>query len=175
MRLQRAVAAADDLFTSTEQAEVMRIHDWAQTTADGTLSDFAVEPDSHVWSLVCSEAHICTTKTCGQNPRCFYQAARKRLVAADVVVMNHTLFFMNLGPLAEQDEDATGYIFANDFVIFDEAHTVEQVAAKQIGLGVSQYGLRYALQRLYNPKTHKGRLPGPPPPRRRPRSHRAHR
>ncbi len=156
MRLQRAVTAASDLFTTTEQAEVQRIWEWAQTTKDGTLSDFAVEPDSHVWSQVCSEQHICTTKSCGQNPKCFYQAARKRLVAADVVVMNHTLFFMNLGPLAEQDENESGYIFANDFVIFDEAHTVEQVAAKQIGLGVSQYGLRYALQRLYNPKTHKG-------------------
>ncbi len=156
MRLQRAMTASGDLFTTTEQEEVQRIHEWAQTTTDGTLSDFAVEPDSHVWSQVCSEAHICTTKTCGQNPKCFYQNARKRLIAADVVVMNHTLFFMNLGPLSEQDEDAAGYIFANDFVIFDEAHTVEQVAAKQIGLGVSQYGLRYALQRLYNPKTHKG-------------------
>jgi ATP-dependent DNA helicase DinG len=41
-------------------------------------------------------------------------------------------------------------------VIFDEAHTVEQVAARQIGLGVSQYGLRYALRRLYNPDTKKG-------------------
>jgi ATP-dependent DNA helicase DinG len=150
------MAQAGDLFTSTERAELERIRDWAQTTKDGTLSDFAVEPDSHVWSLVCSEAHICTTKSCGQNPKCFYQNARKRLISADVVVMNHTLFFLNLGGVAEQEEDSTGYLFANDFVIFDEAHTVEQVAARQIGLGVSQYGLRYALRRLYNPETKKG-------------------
>jgi ATP-dependent DNA helicase DinG len=114
-----------------------------------------VEPDANVWSQVCSEQHICTTKGCGTNPRCFYQAARKRLLTADVVVMNHTLFFMNLGGLAEQEE-GSGYLFANDFVIFDEAHTVEAVAAKMIGLGVSQYGLRYALRRLYNPDTKKG-------------------
>ena len=59
------------------------------------------------------------------------------------------------GPEAS-DDDESGYIFANDFVIFDEAHTVEAVAARQIGIGVSQYGLRYALHRLYNPKTRKG-------------------
>ena len=70
--------------------------------------------------------------------------------------MNHTLFFLNLGGIAEQEENESGYLFANDFVIFDEAHTVEQVAARQIGLGVSQYGLRYALRRLYNPETKKG-------------------
>ena len=57
----------------------------------------SVEPDPKVWAQVCSEAHICTQKTCGQNPRCFYQQARKRLLAADVIVLNHTLLFILLG------------------------------------------------------------------------------
>jgi ATP-dependent DNA helicase DinG len=157
-RLERAIANSGDLFTSSEVSELERIHTWAQTTQDGSLSDFTVEPDSHVWSQVCSEAHLCTQKTCGQNPRCFYQQQRKRLLSADVVVMNHTLFFLNLGGLREAEENETGYLFANDFVIFDEAHTIEQVAARQIGLSVSQFGLRYALQRLYNPKTQKGMM-----------------
>jgi ATP-dependent DNA helicase DinG len=155
-RLERAIANSKDLFTTTEVTELARIHEWAATTMDGSLSDFVVEPDAHVWGLVCSEPHVCTTKTCGTNPRCFYQVARKRLLVADVVVLNHTLFFMALGGLSEQEENEEGYIFANDFVIFDEAHTVEQVAARQIGLSVSQYGLRYALHRLYNPHTKKG-------------------
>ena len=155
-RLARAMHQAGDLFTSSEQEELKRIWEWAQTTPDGTLSDFALEPDAQVWAQVCSEAHVCTTKSCGTNPRCFYQQARKRLLTADVVVMNHTLFFMNLGGLAEAEESDSGFLFTNDFVIFDEAHTVEGVAARQIGLAVSQYGLRYALHRLYNPKTQKG-------------------
>jgi ATP-dependent DNA helicase DinG len=156
LRLERAIAHAGELFTSPEQSELERIREWATTTKDGTLSDFSIEPDPNVWTQVCSEAHICTTKSCGQNPKCFYQNARKRLISADVVVMNHTLFFMNLGGIEEQEENESGYLFANDFVIFDEAHTVEQVASRQIGLGVSQYGLRYALRRLYNPDTKKG-------------------
>jgi ATP-dependent DNA helicase DinG len=155
-RLDRAMSQAGELFTSTETEELKRIWEWAQTTDDGSLSDLAVEPDSHVWSLVCSEPHICTPKTCGNNPRCHYQRVRKQLVSADLVVMNHTLFFLSLGGIAEQDHDESGYLFANDFVIFDEAHTVEGVASKMIGLNVSQYGLRYALHRLYNPKTKKG-------------------
>src|SRR5688500_12698613 len=155
-RLQRALTSSDDLFTSAERSELQRIYEWSQTTQDGTLSDFSIEPDGNVWSQVCSEQHICTVKSCGQNPRCFYQAARKRLLAADVVVMNHTLFFISLRGPDESGDEESGYIFANDFVIFDEAHTVEAIAARQIGLGVSQYGLRYALHRLYNPKTRKG-------------------
>lgn len=155
-RLERALANSAELFTSPEREELLRIKQWSETTNEGTLSDFALEPDMGVWSQVCSEHHICTTKSCGQNPRCFYQNARKRLLTADVVVMNHTLFFMNLGSLEDAEEREAGYIFADDFVIFDEAHTLESVAAKQIGLGVSQLGLRFTLQRLYNARTKKG-------------------
>ena len=155
-RLERAIQQATELFSTTEQADLARLADWARTTSDGTLSDLPIEPDPKVWTQVCSEAHICTAKTCGQNPRCFFQQARKRLLAADVVVINHTLLFMLLGSPEEQEEREEGYLFPNDFIIFDEAHTIEQVASRQIGIGISQYGLRATIQRLYNARSKKG-------------------
>jgi ATP-dependent DNA helicase DinG len=63
---------------------------------------------------------------------------------------------MLLGSPQEQEARESGFLFPNDFVIFDEAHTVEQVASKQIGITVSQYGLRSTIQRLYNARTRKG-------------------
>jgi ATP-dependent DNA helicase DinG len=155
-RLERALHNANELFTGPEQTELNRLAQWANGTQDGSLSDLPVEPDPKVWLQVCSEAHICTQKTCGQNPRCFYQQARKRLLAADVIVLNHTLLFILLGSPDLQEERESGFLFPNDFIIFDEAHTVEQVASKQIGISVSQYGLRAAIQRLYNARTRKG-------------------
>ncbi|MBA3544243.1 MAG: DEAD/DEAH box helicase [Chthoniobacterales bacterium] len=155
-RLERALQSATELFNTTEQADLARLADWARTTTDGTLSDLPIEPDPKVWTQVCSEAHICTAKTCGQNPRCFFQQARKRMLAADVVVINHTLLFMLLGSPEEQEEREEGYLFPNDFIIFDEAHTIEQVASRQIGIGISQYGLRSTIQRLYNARSKKG-------------------
>lgn len=155
-RLERALQSSKELFTGPETNELERIAEWASKTRDGTLSDLSIEPDPKVWAQVCSEAHICTQKTCGQNPRCFYQQARKRLLAADVIVLNHTLLFMLLGSPQEQEERESGFLFPDDFIIFDEAHTVEQVASKQIGIGVSQYGLRSTIQRLYNARTRKG-------------------
>jgi len=155
-RLERALQSSKELFTGPETNELERVAEWASKTRDGSLSDMSIEPDPKVWAQVCSEAHICTQKTCGQNPRCFYQQARKRLLAADVIVLNHTLLFMLLGSPDEQEGRESGFLFPNDFVIFDEAHTVEQVASKQIGIGVSQYGLRSAIQRLYNARTRKG-------------------
>src|SRR5712691_536422 len=154
-RLERALQSSKELFTGPEENELNRIAEWASTTRDGSLSDLSIEPDPKVWTQVCSEAHICTQKTCGQNPRCFYQQARKRLLAADVIVLNHTLLFILLGSPDQQQERESGFLFPKDFIIFDEAHTVEQVASKQIGIGVSQYGLRSTIQRLYNARTRK--------------------
>ena len=155
-RLQRAMQSANELFNTTEQGDLARLADWARTTVDGTMSDLPIEPDPKVWTQVCSEAHICTAKTCGQDSRCYFQQARRRLLAADVVVINHTLLFMLLGGLEEQEERDEGYLFPNDFLIFDEAHTLEQVASRQIGIGVSQFGLRSTIQRLYNARSRKG-------------------
>src|ERR1700745_1279045 len=155
-RLERALQSAKELFTGPEENELQRLAQWASTTRDGSLSDLSVEPDPKVWTQVCSEAHICTQKTCGQNPRCFYQQARKRSLAADVIVLNHTLLFILLASAEVQEERESGFILPNDFLILDEAHTVEQVASRQIGIRISQYGLRSTIQRLYNARTRKG-------------------
>src|SRR5881628_72947 len=155
-RLERALQQANELFTGPEQNELTRLAEWARTTRDGSLSDLSVEPDPKVWTQVCSEPHICTGKSCGQQSNCFYQQARKRLLSSDVIVINHTLLFMLLGSPDAQEDRESGYLFPNDFIIFDEAHTVEQVASRQIGVGISQYGLRSTIQRLYNARTRKG-------------------
>jgi len=155
-RLERALQQQNELFTGPEQNELTRLAEWVGTTRDGSLSDLSVEPDPKVWTQVCSEPHICTGESCGQQSTCFYQQARKRLLSSDVIVINHALLFMLLGSPDQQEERESGYLFPNDFIIFDEAHTVEQVASRQIGIGISQYGLRSTIQRLYNARTRKG-------------------
>lgn len=158
LRLERALAQADGLFASSEQAELKRLQEWLHTTRDGTLSDFNETPDQKVWSQVCSEPHICTYKSCGNNPKCFYQQARKRLLEAHLVVLNHSLFFTHLGGLDEETTAEGSYLFPGDFVIFDEAHTLETAAARCIGLSASAGSITHLLQRLYHPRTHKGLL-----------------
>ena len=162
-RLQKAMQQADALFTSPEIAELKRLYEWSRTTEDGSLSDLEVEPDPRVWEQVCSERGLCTPKKCGHASdfakngcTCFFQRARQRILGADVLVLNHTLFFTLLNGVETDPEG--GVLFKNDFVIFDEAHTVEQVAARHIGVSVSSGQLRYSLQRLWNPRTEKGLL-----------------
>ena len=162
-RLHKARQQAGSLFTSSEAEELERIYAWSKETADGSLSDFDVEPDPKVWAQVCSERGLCTPKLCGhpsdfgqQHGICFFQRARNRILSSDVLVLNHTLFFTLLGGVDEESEG--GILFRNDFVIFDEAHQMEHVASKHIGLSVSSGQVRYALQRLWNPRTEKGLL-----------------
>jgi Rad3-related DNA helicase/REP element-mobilizing transposase RayT len=162
-RLHKAVQQAGNLFTSSEAEELQRIHEWSKTTTDGSLSDFDIEPDPKVWAQVCSERGLCAPKLCGypsdfgkDHPICFFQRARNRILSSDVLVLNHTLFFTLLGGLEEEIEG--GILFRNDFVIFDEAHHMEHVASRHIGLSVSSGQVRYALHRLWNPRTEKGLL-----------------
>jgi len=162
-RLHKARQQAESLFTSPEQVELDRIFEWSKHTKDGSLSDFDREPDLKVWQHVCSERGLCSPKICGypsdfgkDHGVCFFQRARQRILSADVLVLNHTLFFTLLGGLDEESEG--GVLFKNDFVIFDEAHNVESVAARHIGLSVSNAQVRYTLQRLWNPRSEKGLL-----------------
>ena len=162
-RLQKAMQQSGNLFTSSEAEELQRIYEWSRTTKDGSLSDFEMEPDTKVWMQVCSERGLCSPKICGHQSDfskdhglCFFQRARNRILSADVLVLNHTLFFTLLGGVDEEQEG--GILFKNDFVIFDEAHTMEGVASRHIGLSVSSGQVRYALNRLWNPRTEKGLL-----------------
>ncbi len=162
-RLQKAMQQSGNLFTSSEAEELQRIYEWSKKTKDGSLSDFDVEPDPKVWAQVCSERGLCSPKVCGfpsdfarDHGVCFFQRARNRILSSDVLVLNHTLFFTLLGGIDEEIEG--GILFKNDFVIFDEAHQMEQVASRHIGLSVSSGQVRYALNRLWNPRTEKGLL-----------------
>jgi len=162
-RLQKAMQQSGNLFTTSEAAELQRIYEWSKQTTDGSLSDFDIEPDPKVWGQVCSERGLCSPKVCGfpsdfakDHGVCFFQRARNKILSSDVLVLNHTLFFTLLGGIDEEMEG--GIMFKNDFVIFDEAHTVEQVASRHIGLSVSSGQMRYALNRLWNPRTEKGLL-----------------
>ncbi|MCE0497366.1 MAG: DEAD/DEAH box helicase family protein [Methylacidiphilales bacterium] len=154
-RLERAMSHGGELFASREQEEMKRIWEWSHRTHDGTLSDLDPAPDPQVWLQVCSEPHVCTARTCGLGPECFYQRARREAESARVLVLNHSLFFNFLAG-AEGALEERGYLFHNDFIIFDEAHTLEGVAARHLGLDLSHGSLRYLLHRLFHPRTQKG-------------------
>ncbi len=157
-RLRKALEYSNTLFETDEKIQLDKLYQWAGETIDGTLSDINFKVSRNIWSNVCAEQGICTNKTCGapETTECYFQKAKKKAADSDLLIVNHYLFFTLFGSTSEPDKD--GYLYHNDFVIFDEAHTVEQVAAEQLMPAVTREMIKYHILRLYNPKTKKGFL-----------------
>jgi len=158
-RLKKARQHQGDLFAAGQAEQLRGLVEWAGKTTDGTLSDIQFQVDATVWAQVCSEAFACTPRHCGGPTGCFYQKARTKILDAKVVILNHALLFGLLAGAEESEEEPSeGYLFPNDFLVLDEAHEVEDVAAKALGLEVRLGSLRFLLQRLIHPRTKKGVL-----------------
>ena len=161
-RLKKAQQHQGDLFATGQAEQLKGLVEWARRTKDGTLSDIDFQVDAAVWAQVCSEAFACTPRHCGGPTGCFYQMARTKVLDANVVILNHALLFGLLAGAEESEESeegsSEGYLFPNDFLVLDEAHEVEDVAAKALGLEVRLGSLRFLLQRLVHPRTKKGVL-----------------
>ena len=155
-RLMRAMESSNTLFETDEQHNLELLYKWSKKTTNGTRSDIDFPINENVWDSVCSERGICTLKTCGgENTKCFFQKAKKELADSDIIVVNHHLFFTLFDGISEEKD---GYLYRNDFVIFDEGHTVEQVATDHIAPSMSREMVKYHLQKLYNHQKKKGFL-----------------
>ena len=152
-RLEFAMRKQRLLFGQSD-AELALINNWANQTKDGSLSDISFVPGSAVWDAVNSEHGNCRGHKCPHFQDCFYQQARRRLEKADIIVANHALMFSDL---ALKEEDAS-VLPDYKYVIVDEAQNIEHVAEEQFGINISSRKIKFLLDGIYNPRTHKGLL-----------------
>jgi ATP-dependent DNA helicase DinG len=158
-RLSHALAERASLFDDAGYAELMRIADWADGTQTGLRHELQPAPNADVWESVNADSSTCSRRTCDCD-RCFYQRARARVRSAQVIVVNHALLFSLISAGGARAEgagpDASGVLFPGDFVVLDEAHTVEEVAEENFGLALSSVGVDRTLKHLFNPRTRRG-------------------
>ncbi len=154
-RLRTAQTKASSLLdTPGAIDQLIQIGRWSRSTTDGSKSDLPVQPYEPVWDLVQSDSGNCLGRKCPHNADCFYFQARKKVFGANILVVNHALFFADLAIRRA----GGGILPEYSAVIFDEAHTLEDVAADHLGIGLSQGGVEYLLNQLLAPRTHKGIL-----------------
>jgi ATP-dependent DNA helicase DinG len=154
-RLDTAARRAGTLFDRDDEVrEVKRLVDWAAQSFDGSLSDLTFRPNGAVWDEVSSDSGNCLGRKCPQHKECFYYRARRRVEHAQVLVVNHALFFSDLALRQQRAQILPDY----QCVIFDEAHNIESVAADHLGIGVSSSQVEWVLNKLYNDRTNKGLL-----------------
>ncbi|HET8623646.1 MAG TPA: helicase C-terminal domain-containing protein [Gemmatimonadales bacterium] len=148
-RLGSAVGAQRTLLEPDKVDELTGIAEWAARTADGTLSDLPVAPSAEVWEEVSAEPDLCTRLKCPHFDRCFLFRARRRAAEADVVVANHHLLAADLSVREAQDNwEEAAVLPPYKRLVLDEAHHLEDVAARHLGVQVTSRGVRRLLARL---------------------------
>jgi ATP-dependent DNA helicase DinG len=140
-RLQNALSRAASLFSDeTEFEHLRRLREWSQQMADGSLSDLDFRPLPAVWDEVQSDHGNCMGRACPMYAKCFYYKARRRMQNAQVLVVNHALFFTDLALRRQQVSILPKYD-----VVFRRAHTMEPWSAPSrlnITSGQVEYTLR---------------------------------
>lgn len=97
---------------------------------------------AHLWEEIGRDPETCDQQRCPMATVCPFQAARREWAQADLLVMNHYLFFSNIA-------SGRSYLPVSDKVIFDEAHSIEGIASRQLGFSIDHDLLINLLQRVY--------------------------
>ena len=162
-RLAKALDHQTEMFElHSEKEELSRIYTAAVNQKrhkkqrwDGSLSSFDWVPSSGVWDKICAESDNCAGKKCGYYGVCFYQKARSQLWLANIVVVNHPLMVIDA---VMRYENEVNLLPNYETLVIDEAHRLESVAQKHLGMDVSNYQVSYLLNSLWNPKKQSGFL-----------------
>jgi ATP-dependent DNA helicase DinG len=114
-----------------------QIRDWERLTKTGDRAELTFLPDeAELWAKLDARRETCTGQKCSEFERCFITAMHRRAADADLIIVNHHLFFADL---ALRQDDFGSILPEYSAVIFDEAHEIEDVASDYFGRQVSNY------------------------------------
>ncbi|RMD74032.1 MAG: DEAD/DEAH box helicase, partial [Lentisphaerae bacterium] len=151
IRLNNLAKEAGDFLPSMDLApELSRIINWSKHTEDGSLSDLDFQPTYSLWSSINAAPDICTGP---EHEYCFANQARRQLYKANIIVVNHALFCIDLARRMNKEDPILPNYSA---VIIDEAHTFENTASNHLGIRLSSFDLMLTTARLLNTRTGKG-------------------
>jgi len=130
--------ANQSMLKGMEETESFRqIRDWSKLTETGDRAELTFLPDdSELWSRMDARRDTCTGKKCPQFQQCFLTAMQARAREADIIIVNHHLFFADL---ALKQDDFGSILPEYSAVVFDEAHEMEDVASDYFGQQVSNF------------------------------------
>jgi ATP-dependent DNA helicase DinG len=129
-------ASQEGRFASRDDAKYLHIiNTFAQHSKTGDKSELNTVPeDATIWPSVTSTRDNCIGQDCAFYKDCFVMEARKQALSADVVVVNHHLFFADV---MLRDEGVAELLPSANTVIFDEAHQLPTVAGLFFGEDIS--------------------------------------
>ncbi len=148
-RAHLAAESAPALFPDDRSRELASLLEWMEGTEDGSRSDLPYVPSPDVWEEVRSDTDACLRAKCPHFQECHYQRSRRAAGAADLLMVNHALFFSDLGVRIATDNFSDAAVLPPyRRVIFDEAHHLEEAATTRLGSETSRTGILRTLGRL---------------------------
>jgi ATP-dependent DNA helicase DinG len=106
------------------------------------FSRFDLSVPNRLWDEIHRESEACNSHRCPFSSKCIYLRAKKDWATSNLLVMNHYLFFSNISA-------GKAYLPKFDIVIFDEAHSIEEIASDQLGFDESYNSIIETLQTVY--------------------------
>ena len=126
------------LLKGMEELDAFRqIKDWAKLTETGDRAELTFLPDdSELWGRLDARRDTCTGQKCPSFNPCFVTGMHQRAKEADLIIVNHHLFFADL---ALKHDDFGSILPEYSAVVFDEAHEIEDVASDYFGRQISNF------------------------------------
>src|SRR5437879_5836044 len=137
--LSKMHALADQpMLKGMEEVDAFRqIREWSNLTETGDRAELTFLPDdSELWSRIDARRDTCTGKKCPEFEKCFLTQMQNRAKEADLIIVNHHLFFADL---ALKQDDFGSILPEYSAVVFDEAHEMEDVASEYFGRQISNF------------------------------------
>ncbi|MDE2794647.1 MAG: helicase [Gemmatimonadota bacterium] len=148
-RARLAADSAPDLFPDDRSAELEALLDWIDRTEDGSRSDLPFSPSHDVWEEVRSDTDACLRAKCPHFQQCHFQRARRTAAGADLIIVNHALFFSDLAVrMVTENFRDSAVLPSYRRVIFDEAHHMEDAATSRLGAETTRAGMFRTLSRI---------------------------
>ena len=117
------------------QKALAKIETWSQSTRSGDMAELTgLDERSSLWPLVTSTRDNCLGSTCPRYRACHVNLARKEAMAADVVVINHHLFFADM---AVRESGVAELLPTVRVTVFDEAHQLNEIGVNFLGKQLS--------------------------------------
>jgi len=128
-------------FVSRDEAtQYTRLRTWSRTTDTGDRAELDLPDNYQAWREVSSTTETCIGEKCTKYEECFVVRMRRQAQTADIIVVNHHLFFADLAlKQTEAAKSGVEIVPSADAVVFDEAHNMEEVATEFFGSQISNW------------------------------------
>ncbi len=141
-RLEQAEAGGQAHLLAKDRRAFERVAAWSHSTAIGEWAELNLPDNDPIARALSSTSESCLGRKCPRAGQCFVTRARRAAAESDLIIVNHHLLFADLVLKTEKPGSSAQVLPKYQAVVFDEAHSVEDVATDYFGVSLSNFRVR---------------------------------